>query len=296
MSRRAAPSAKPKFADTEAAAVALAQAQPELGQFRAAAKLRSRGLRISASGVRSIWKRHGLTTALLRLSAREQSENRKGRRAAAALSETQHARLHRARVSQRLLAGSEQRGNSDGVWRREQVLAAAAREFSAKGYEGSSLREIAAAAGMLAGSLYYHFRSKDDLFATVHAEGFRQLHAALDAALEGVVDPWARLEAASAAHLEQLANGNDIAVVTATSLFRTMDSALQRRLNRQRDRYERRFRDLIAALRLARTVDRSLLRLLLLGALNWTRVWYRPGKLEPAQIARRWVQQIRASS
>jgi AcrR family transcriptional regulator len=266
--------------------LALARSQPEIGQFRAAAQLRQRGVTISPSGVRAIWKRHGLTTALQRLSTHGETA-----RARNTLSEAQRQRLDRARISHRLLADRKAAGVR-GAGRREQVLAAAAREFSARGYEASSLRDIAAAAGVLAGSLYYHFRSKDDLFATVHAEGFRQLHAALDASLDGLTDPWARLEAACAAHLDQVVNGNDIAVVTAGSLFRTMRPALQRRLNRQRDGYERRFRDLIDDLKLPRRVDRSMLRLLLLGALNWARLWYRPGKLSPAVIAQRWVREI----
>jgi hypothetical protein len=71
-----------------------------------------------------------------------------------------------------------------------------------------------------------------------------------------------------------------------------MPPSLQRRLNRQRDDYERRFRELIAALRIRPGIDRSLLRLMLLGALNWTRVWYRPGKLLPVDIARHWIGQV----
>jgi AcrR family transcriptional regulator len=272
----------------EAAVVAIAHRQPEIGQFRAAAELRAQGIAISPSGVRAIWKRHGLTTALQRLSLHGKTKKR-----GVDLSAAQRARLERARISQQLLR-REKSGAANGAGRRAQLLAAAAREFSAKGYEASSLRDIAAATGVLAGSLYYHFRSKDDLFATVHAEGFRQLHEALDRALATATDPWERLEAACAAHLDQLVNGNDIAVVTATSLFRTMRPALQRRLNRERDEYEQRFHDLIAALRLRRSVDRSLLRLLLLGALNWTRVWYRPGKRKPAAIAQQWVRQVLA--
>ena len=270
----------------EAAALDLARRLPDLGQFRAATELRRQGVAISPSGVRAIWKRHGLATVLQRLSVHARAN------ASVELSESQRARLRRARVSQRLLARSEADVAGSSTGRRAQVLAAAAREFSAKGYEASSLRDIAAAAGVLAGSLYYHFRSKDELFATVHAEGVRQLHEALDRALAGVSDPWERLEAACSAHLEQLVNGNDIAVVTAASLFRTMPPSLQRRLNRQRNDYERRFRELIAALRVRPGVDRSLLRLLLLGALNWTRLWYRPGKLQPAEISGQWIRQV----
>ena len=71
-----------------------------------------------------------------------------------------------------------------------------------------------------------------------------------------------------------------------------MRPTLQRRLNRQRDDYERRFRELTAALPLRRGIDPSLLRLLVLGALNWARVWYRPGKLQPAEIAQQWIRRL----
>jgi hypothetical protein len=40
-------------------------------------------------------------------------------------------------------------------------------------------------------------------------------------------------------------------------------------------------------------VDRSLLRMQLLGSLNWTRTWYRPGKKKPSEIARHLVATLR---
>ena len=55
---------------------------------------------------------------------------------------------------------------------------------------------------------------------------------------------------------------------------------------------EARFRELISALPLPTDVDRTLLRLTLLGAVNWTRIWYRPGKRTPAEIAHHLVNKI----
>jgi AcrR family transcriptional regulator len=268
--------------------LSLARERPEIGQFRAARELRERGIQLSPSGVRNIWKRHGLETAYQRLMERE----RAGGSRAPALNEGQRALLKRARVSRRIFSGTNGEVDSSGGVRREHLISAAARVFSEKGYEGASLREICAAAGILPGSLYYHFRSKEDLFVTVHSEGFGQLSEGVDRAIATESDSWRRLEAACAEHLKQLVNGNDIALVAAKSQYRTARPAVQRRLDRDREAYERRFRDLMEALDLPADVDRSLLRLALLGALNWTQIWYRPGKKTPAEIAHHLIQKI----
>jgi TetR/AcrR family transcriptional regulator, cholesterol catabolism regulator len=268
------------------AALALAREHPEMGKVRAARELRGRGIQLSASAIHSIWTQHGLATSYDRLRLRAgRGEARR------ALSESQRARLRRATISRRMAARAGAKGSVSHP-RREELLAAAAKVFSARGYEGASLREICAAAGILPGSMYHHFRSKEDLFVSVHAEGFRRLNEVVDRALEGVTDPWQRIEAAIGAHLTELVERADVVAVTSASLFHMEGSRLQRRLNRKRDAYESRFRGLIRALPLPIDVDRSLLRLTLLGAINWTRVWYRPGKRTPAQIAHHLVNKV----
>ena len=255
-----------------------------MGKVRAARELRGRGIQLSATAVHTIWKRHGLATSYDRL-----------RRGRAALSESQRARLRRATISRRLIVRAGARAGANGSGnhpRREELIAAAAKIFSARGYQGASLREICAAAGILAGSMYHHFRSKEDLFVSVHAQGFLHLNEVVDRALEGKAEPWGRLEAAIGAHLTELVERTDVVAVTSASLFHMESSRLQRRLNRERQAYELRFRKLIQALPLAPSVDRSLLRLTLLGAINWTRVWYRPGKRTPQQIAHHLVSSI----
>jgi AcrR family transcriptional regulator len=272
----------------ENAVLALAKERPEIGKVRAARELRERGIQLSPSGVHAIWARHGLASSYDRLMLRA----RRAGSGRVSLSESQQALLRRARISRRVSARTGAAGNGANHPRRDELIAVAAKIFSAKGYERASLRKICAEAGILAGSMYHHFRSKEDLFVSVHAEGFRQLNAAVDRALEGESDPWRRLEAACGAHITKLVQGNDVLVVTGTSLFHTARAALQRRLNRDRDAYEERFRAMVAALPLRPDVDRSVLRLGLLGALNWTHIWYRPGKMTPRQIAHQLVAKI----
>ena len=125
----------------------------------------------------------------------------------------------------------------------------------------------------------------------MHAEGFKQLNEAVDSALAAALkDAWSRLEAACAAHLTLLVGSPDVSLVSGTSLFHTAPPALQRRLNRDRDAYEARYAQLIGDLRFPPQADAKLLRLNLLGALNWTRMWYRPGKHNPKTLAHHLVQ------
>ena len=163
--------------------------------------------------------------------------------------------------------------------RREAVVEAAAALFAARGFDGVSMRDIARRAGMLSGSLYYHFDSKEALFAEVHAAAVARVTARLDAALaesEGA-PPWTRLEAALRAHLEGLLEGPD-GVALMSPDFPGERADLARELAAQRDAYEARFRALIEACGPRADVDRRLLRLFLFGALNWTPVWWRPGR------------------
>jgi AcrR family transcriptional regulator len=275
-----------RFAKT--AALALAKDRPEIGKVRAARELRSRGIHVSPSGVHAIWKRNGLATSYQRLVSRARNSDSSG----PGLSDLQRALLKRRKITRRVIARAATNPDSSDHPRREQLVEVAARVFNQKGYEAASLREICEAAGILPGSMYYHFRSKEDLFVTVHAEGFRRLNEAVDGALKGKTHPWKRLEAALAAHLAELVKHTDVPGATGASLFHAAPPALQRRLNRERDLYEARFRELIAALPLPTDVDRTLLRLTLLGAVNWTRVWYRPGKRTPAEIAHHLVNRI----
>jgi AcrR family transcriptional regulator len=172
------------------------------------------------------------------------------------------------------------------------VLDAAARLFREKGYAPTSMRDIAAACGMLPGSLYYHIPAKEALLIAVYGEGVGQITRAVEAALARDGDPWERLERTSAAHLEALLSGSDYAQVVVR--VRPDDvPEVASELTALRDGYERTFAHAIDALPLPRRTDRRALKLMLLGALNWSQTWYRPGGDSPGVVARRFVRLLR---
>lgn len=172
--------------------------------------------------------------------------------------------------------------------RRQAVLNAAARLFCAQGYEAASMRDIAKDAGMLAGSMYYHFASKEELLIAVHEEGVAHFERAVATAILHVAEPWARLEAAVVAHLEMLLSGGDYTRVVIREVPREPPS-LRNRLTGLRDAYERLFRELIDALPLPPDADRQLLRLMLMGAMNWSQGWFKEGGRSPREIGKGFV-------
>jgi AcrR family transcriptional regulator len=176
--------------------------------------------------------------------------------------------------------------------RRRQLLDAAARRFALQGFRATTIRDIAGDAGMLPGSLYYHFASKNDLLLAVYEEGVRRIAANVDQAVARVAEPWARLEAASTAHLKTVLDRSDYAQVIVRVLPQDARD-MSGRLVALRDQYERRFERLVNDLKLPSRADRRNLRLFLLGALNWAQVWYRPGEEAPVDIARRFTGYLR---
>ena len=171
------------------------------------------------------------------------------------------------------------------------IVQAAAELFVEHGYGGTSIRDIADRVGMLPGSIYHYFPAKEDLFVAIHHEGFRSLIKRTSEVLRqsAGADPWKRLELACAEHITDVAAGTPISRVTATALFAIHEDRLQRRLKADRENYDQMFRQLIAELNLPAHIDRTIFRLNLLGALNWSHVWYRPGKSTPREIAARTV-------
>lgn len=179
--------------------------------------------------------------------------------------------------------------------RRSTLRDAAAHLFRESGFHATSMRDISRAAGILPGSIYYHFPSKEELFLEVYQEGVQRITEHVQAALASEHDPHEQLRAAAVAHLEMLLERSDYAQVVIRVLPRDVPD-LEHRLTVLRDGYEAIFRDLIDALGPATAVERRRLRLLLLGALNWAQFWYQPGGETPAEIATGFLSLIRHGS
>ena len=188
--------------------------------------------------------------------------------------------------------GARPKSESKSARTRRRILDAGASAFRRDGYAAVKLKDIATLAGLQAGSLYYHFRSKEKIVEEVLELGVdgvsRATREAVDALGPGA-DPMARLRAAIAAHLKFVLTESDYAVANIRILSQVPRHVRQRHLERQR-RYGAFWRALFENAaktgKLRRDLDLSVVRMLTLGALNWSVEWYDGTRaLTPGAIA-----------
>jgi AcrR family transcriptional regulator len=148
---------------------------------------------------------------------------------------------------------------------------------------------------MLPGSLYYHIRSKEELFVDIHDRALNETAGRIEAAIAPFTDPWERLEAACAEMLDIQLNPASLTLPIMNNL-RSVPDEITDALVRKRDEFEMIFRRLVDALPLEDGIDRSIYRILLLRLLNTADGWYREGRLTRREIAGQIVRIFRHTS
>lgn len=171
---------------------------------------------------------------------------------------------------------------------RERIMESAAKVLRAKGMMATRLSEIAEGAGMLAPSIYYHFKSKDVLVERVMLEGIyrntKYILAAVEAKTAGI-DPVQRLRTGIRAHVEFLLSDDDYSSAVAR-VFPELPEEMRGRVLAAYAAFDNCWRDLIvAASPPGGTIDPRVARKFLIAMLDSAPMWYRKGKLKPAQIA-----------
>ena len=163
--------------------------------------------------------------------------------------------------------------------RRDELLRVSARLFREKGFDGTSIRDISAAAGMHSGSPFYHFRSKQDILVAVMEQGLAEGLRRTEEVIALTLPPEEKLKRLIRAQLGTiLEDGSDFIPVLLYD-WRSLTTANRRRIVALKDRYDALWQEVIDDLKRAGHMpgDAQLVRLLILGAVNWTGTWYRPG-------------------
>jgi len=162
--------------------------------------------------------------------------------------------------------------------RRAQLVRESARLFREKGYDATSVRDIAAATGLQSGSWVYHFRTKQDILAAVMEEGLQQALHRIEAISREQLPPREHFRALLRTHLDTLLGPGQDFIPVLLYEWRSLEAQQRPRVVALQKRYEAVWEEVIGALQrdgdwaLPTRVDR----LLMFGALNWIAHWYRP--------------------
>lgn len=171
------------------------------------------------------------------------------------------------------------RRNGEDDTRRSQLLRASARLFREKGYDGTSVRDIAQAAGMQSGSWVYHFPTKQDILVEVMAQGLNDALARIEAIAAQDLPARRKFEALVRTHLDTILSPGQDFIPVVLYEWRSLEPRTLERVAVPLRRYEGAWKQVIAELQQSgewpspTRIDA----LLLFGALNWMARWYRPG-------------------
>jgi len=164
---------------------------------------------------------------------------------------------------------------------RNEILKAAANIMRRHGYAEMSLRNVAAKVNMKAGSLYYHFSSKDELATSVMRIGVEAVERDVRKALDqlGPVDSEQRLITAVRIHLDALLRRSEF-VSSHIRCYPFVPDRVRIELREVRRNYDLLWLDLIGEFMNlpAQGEEVSYVRHILIGALNQSLEWFNPNR------------------
>ena len=180
--------------------------------------------------------------------------------------------------------------------RRAEMIRAAARLFSERGYHGTSMQHLAEALGLQRGSLYAHIGSKEELLFDVVDEGASRFLERAEVAVGLNAIASVRLRRLLVGHIETAIEHLDSATVFLNE-WRYLSDGPRATIQEKRDRYEAMVREVIQdGIDAGEFRDDANVRFaarLVLSAGNWTYAWYRPGgELGPMEIGERFAELV----
>lgn len=174
---------------------------------------------------------------------------------------------------------------------RKTILDAAASIFAQKGYSLTRLSDIAERAGIHLTGLYYYYDSKDALVLDIITYVPTRVSTALQQALDAM-PPTAthreRIETAFKVYLETILM-DDAYVRAEHRVAAQIDPQLRKRsikiTKEINEIWRRLLDDAVAAGEVRSDLDMTMLRMLMIGSMNWAVEWFRPKISPPSRLA-----------
>lgn len=160
---------------------------------------------------------------------------------------------------------------------RGRVLRAAAHLFRTQGFERTTVRDLARVVGIQSGSLFHHFKTKEDILCAVMEEAITYNTTRMAEAVASGKTPREQLHGLIRAELESINGDTGDAMAVLVYEWGALSPDNQARFLKMREHYETLWLEVLAAARAQGLIahDPFVWRRLISGAISWTVTWYR---------------------
>jgi AcrR family transcriptional regulator len=161
---------------------------------------------------------------------------------------------------------------------RESLIETAARLFAQNGYNKTNVRELAEAVGMKAGSIFYHFKVKEDILYAVMKQAIESLLETTQKDIVTATTPVERLRVLVRIELDMYMGDQSSYGLVLIHEWRSLPTDLQEDLMVMRAEYESYWNSTLEACHQAGIIQANpkIVRRLLNGAFSWVIYWYKP--------------------
>jgi AcrR family transcriptional regulator len=177
--------------------------------------------------------------------------------------------------------------------RRAAILETAARLICEKGYEGTSIQDIADASGLTKAGLYHHIRSKEHLLLEIQNYGMDVFEEGVLKPVMPIADPLERLKACMAKNILMVTEGWSKEVTIILHEHATLTGEARAHINSRKKRYvrflETSFAEAVKQGQI-RPVNPKVAAFAFLGQVLWIYKWFRPdGAIGAQDLAREMI-------
>jgi AcrR family transcriptional regulator len=176
---------------------------------------------------------------------------------------------------------------------RQEILRTAARLFQQRGYDATSMNDVAAALKLSKGGLYHHFQSKDEILYEIMNHAMEITQDRVLNPVRGIADPEERLRALIRLHIEVVLSPRDREITVMLHENHPLPPALRKRINSRKKDYIHFLENLMAEVQekvqpsrpVGVKVSPRAAAFALLGMINWIYQWYKPeGELQAQNL------------
>jgi TetR/AcrR family transcriptional regulator, cholesterol catabolism regulator len=182
---------------------------------------------------------------------------------------------------------------------RQEILRTAARLFQQRGYDATSMNDVAAALKLSKGGLYHHFQSKDEILFEIMNHAMEITQERVLNPVRGIADPEKRLRALIRLHIEVVLSPRDREITVMLHENHPLPPALRKRINARKKDYIHFLESLMTEVQskvqekvqnkapnqTRGKVSPRAAAFALLGMINWIYQWYKPeGELQAQNL------------